>query len=175
MRLNGIIMFGFVCALLLLASPNLVQAQAGAIAGTLTYRERIALPSNAIVTVQVAELPENGAPQVIAEQRFNTNGAQPPFRYTVNYDPARINNDARYTVQANISVDGQARFATGQVFPVITRGAGVNDVNITLASVAGQGQNLPPTSNGTILLLVAGLALSVAALSYVLRKRYGGA
>jgi putative lipoprotein len=155
-------------ALLLLAGPGVASAQSpAAVSGTLTYRERVALPANAIVTVQIAELRAGAAPQVIAEQRFTTNGAQPPFRYTISYDPARINASAQYTIQSNISVDGQARFSTNQVYRVITGGAPVSDVNIVLVS---SGQRLPQTSGGMMPLALALLALVAAAAIFTLRR-----
>lgn len=161
--------FGLMFTLLLLAAPGLASAQGpAAVSGTLTYRERIALPANAIVTVQIAELRTGAAPQVIAEQRFTTNGAQPPFRYTISYDPTRINSSAQYTIQSNISVDGQVRFSTGQVYRVITGGAPVSDVNIVL--VASGQQQLPPTSGGALPLTLAGLAMAAATGVFTLRR-----
>lgn len=155
--------------LLLLAVPGLVSAQSpAAVSGTLTYRDRIALPANAIVTVQIAELRAGVTPPIIAEQRFTTNGAQPPFRYTISYDPARINASAQYTIQSNISVDGQVRFSTNQIYRVITGGAPVSDVNIVLVA---SNQQLPPTSGGMVPLALALLALVTAIAIFTLRRR----
>jgi putative lipoprotein len=164
------VLLGLVFTLLLLFTTGMASAQGtAAVSGTLTYRERVALPANAIVTVQIAELRAGSTPQVIAEQRFTTNGAQPPFRYTIAYDPTRINNSAQYTIQSNISVDGQVRFRTNQVYRVITGGAPVSDVNIILV---GSGQNLPPTSGGALPLALAGLALAAAATLFILRRTF---
>jgi putative lipoprotein len=88
-----------VFALLLLALPAVASAQAAAVSGTLSYRDRTALPANAVVTVQIARVTASGAPEVIAEQRFTTNGAQPPFRYSIAYDASRIDANSTYTVQ----------------------------------------------------------------------------
>jgi putative lipoprotein len=166
------IILGLVFSLVLLSVPGMVSAQStAAVSGTLTYRERIALPANAIVTVQIAELRAGAMPLVIAEQRFTTNGAQPPFRYTIAYDPTRINSSAQYTIQSNISVDGQVRFSTNQVYRVITGGAPVSDVNIMLVA-SGTGPNLPPTSGGALPLTLAGLALVAAAMLFIVRRRF---
>lgn len=159
-----------VFAIMLLAIPGVAGAQgAAAVSGTLTYRERVALPANAVVTVQVARVNATGAPQVVAEQRFTTNGAQPPFRYSLPYDPARIDPNASYTVQANISVGGQLRFTTNTIYPVVTRGAPTQNVNITLVTSG----RLPNTSGGETPLLIAGVALFGALGVYAVRRARG--
>lgn len=156
-------------ALVLLAIPGLASAQGStaAVSGTLTYRDRVAIPANAVVTVQIAEVPTAGRPgAVIAEQRFTTNGAQPPFRYSITYDPARIDNAKQYTVQANITVNGQPRYSSNAVNRVITGGAPVSNVNVVLVATT----RLPPTSGGALPLLIAGLALVAAVTIFVLRR-----
>lgn len=154
--------------LVVLAVPGLASAQQGAaVSGTLTYRDRSTLPANAVVTVQIAEVATAGRPgQVIAEQRFTTNGAQPPFRYSISYDPARIDAARQYTVQANITVGGQPRYSTSSVARVITGGAPVSDVNLVLIATT----RLPPTSAGTLPLLIAGLALAAALAAFAVRR-----
>lgn len=161
--------FALLFAVVLIALPGLASAQTmpSAISGTLTYLDRTLLPANAVVTVQIAEVPSAGsAGQVIAEQRFTTNGAQPPFRYSVTFDPARIDQSRAYTVQANITVGGQTRYTTNRVYRVITGGAPVNDVNITLVASG----RLPNTSGGALPLLIGGMALLAALAVFMVRR-----
>lgn len=69
-------------AVALIAIPGLAAAQTtpAAVSGTLSLRERVALPGNAVVTVQIAEVAAAGRTgALIAEQRFTTNNAQPPL------------------------------------------------------------------------------------------------
>lgn len=155
-----------VFAMLLLALPGQASAQAAAVSGTLGIRDRIALPANAVVTVQIARVTASGTPDVIAEQRFTTNGAQPPFRYSIAYDPARVDANSTYTVQANISVGGQVRYTTNSLYPVITRGNPNQNVNITLA---GAGR-LPNTSGGATPLMLAGVAMLGALGLFAVRR-----
>ncbi len=155
-------------AIVLTAIPGLAAAQStpAAVSGTLSLRERVALPGNAVVTVQIAEVAAAGRTgALIAEQRFTTNNAQPPFRYTVTYDPARIDPNRLYTVQANISVGGQVRFTTNQVYRVITGGTPVSDVNIVLVGV-----RLPNGNAGAAPLLIAGMALLAAMAVFATRR-----
>ncbi len=158
----------FLAALVLLSIPGFVSAQgATAVSGTLTYRDRVAIPANAVVTVQIAEVPTAGrAGLVIAEQRFTTNNAQPPFRYSIPYDAARIDAAKQYTVQSNISVGGQVRYTTNTVYRVISQGAPVIDVNLVLAGTT----RLPTTSDGSLPLLITGLALFAAVAVFTLRR-----
>lgn len=159
--------FALVFAVVLLAIPGLASAQgAAAVSGTLTYRERATLPANAVVTVQVARVVANRAPEVVAEQRFTTNGAQPPFRYSIPYDTTRIDANSQYTVQSNISVGGQIRYTTNTLYPVITRGAPTQNVNMTLVSSG----RLPNTSGGASPLLIAGGALLAALAVFAVRR-----
>lgn len=159
---------GLVASLLLLMIPGPASAQgSAALSGILNCQEQLTLPVNAIVTVQIAELRGGAPPQVVAEQRFTTNGAQPPFRYTIAYDPGRINTSAQYTLQSNISVDGQVRFTTNQVYQVITRGAPTSDVNILLVAT---GTRLPQTGGGGFLLMLSALLLLSGLVIFVLRR-----
>jgi putative lipoprotein len=155
-------------AVMLLSIPGLAQAQGtAAVSGTLTYRDRSVLPANAVVTVQIAEVGSGGRPgTVVAEQRFTTNGAQPPFRYSITYDPARIDAAKQYTTQANITVNGQSRYTTNSIYRVITGGAPVSDVNMVLV-LSGR---LPNTSGGALPLLIAGAALLGAVAVFTLRR-----
>ncbi|MCS6882598.1 MAG: YbaY family lipoprotein [Oscillochloridaceae bacterium] len=164
LRLAFVVLFAI--AFLALPGPAAAQTAPAAVSGTLSLLERVALPGNAVVTVQIAEVATAGRPgALIAEQRFTTNNAQPPFRYTVTYDPARIDPNRAYTVQANISFGGQIRYTTNRVYRVITGGAPVSDVNIVLVS-----SRLPPTTGGRLPLLIAGLALLGAVAVFAARR-----
>ncbi|HMQ33380.1 MAG TPA: YbaY family lipoprotein [Chloroflexaceae bacterium] len=155
--------------LVLLAVPALASAQQtpAAVSGTLSTRDRAAIPANAVVTVQIAQVATAGQPgQVIAEQRFTTNGAQPPYRYSITYDPGRVDAARQYTAQANITVNGQPRYSTNTIYRVITGGAPVTNVNMNLVGTT----RLPPTSAGTLPLLVAGTALLAAVGVFAFRR-----
>jgi putative lipoprotein len=163
--IRGIWMLAF--AVVLLALPGLAGAQASAaVTGTLTYRDRVALPTNAMATVQIARVYTDRSPEIIAEQTFTTNGAQPPFTYSIAYDPARIDQNASYTVQSTIKVGDQVRYSTNTIVPVITRGNPTQNVAMTLVATG----NLPNTSGGAWPLTLAGLALLAALGVFAVRR-----
>ncbi|HLO40251.1 MAG TPA: YbaY family lipoprotein [Phycisphaerales bacterium] len=96
----------------------------GHVKGTVTFRERIMLPPECTVIIQLIDASTPDAkPQIIGEQRFLTAGKAPPYTFNVLYDPAKINPQATYKVRAEISLRGTQRFTTPSPLPVITQGA----------------------------------------------------
>lgn len=79
--------------------------------GTATYRERIALPSDSRLIVEISDVSLMDAPSVtIAQNQISTAGQQVPISFTVSYDRARIQPGRRYSVSARI-LDGRGQLA----------------------------------------------------------------
>lgn len=104
------------------ASTASAPAAKGQVTGTVLYRERIMLPPTATVTVSLADTSLMDAPAKVIDTQVLTGGS-PPYKFTLNYDPAQIVANHTYTVSARIEVDGKLRFITDTHTPVITRGA----------------------------------------------------
>jgi putative lipoprotein len=99
-------------------------AAANLVTGTVGYRERIMLPPSAVVKVQLVDVSRADAPaMVIGEQSFDIGGKGAPYQFMIAYDPAKIEANHTYAVQARIEVGGKLRFISDQRYPVITRGA----------------------------------------------------
>lgn len=112
------------------------QSKIDNIIGTIAYRERIALPDDAVITVTLQDISLADAPaKVIAKHRFESNGAQVPFEFDLAYDTQKIEARHRYSVSARIEVDGQLRFITDTVYPVITDDAHTESVALRLVGV----------------------------------------
>jgi uncharacterized lipoprotein YbaY len=156
---------------MLLAMPAAALAQnTSSVTGTVNLRPPIALPSNAQVTVQLADTSRQGAPaQVLAQQSFSANGAQAPFPFLLQYDKGQITTSGIYIVQGNIKVNGQLRYTTTSAFRVITQGSPTT-IAITMDAVGA----LPNTAGGTNLLLGALLLLVLLGLTRLLRTRMLG-
>lgn len=79
------------------------------LSGTALYRERIALPADAHLTVRISDvsLMDVAAP-VITETVIATEGRQVPLAFSLDYDPAHIDPRGRYAVSARIT-DGAGR------------------------------------------------------------------
>ena len=107
--------------------------------GTVTYRERIALPPTAVIKVQLVDVSRADAPAIVlGEQVTHAAGKQVPFAFEIPFDPARIEANHSYAVQARIEQDGKLRFISDRHYAVITRGAPTH-VDIVLRSVGASG------------------------------------
>jgi uncharacterized lipoprotein YbaY len=107
------------------------------VTGTVTYLPRLALPSNAVVEVTLAEVSRADAPAIIvASQTIATEGRQVPIPFQLPYDPEQIEAHLTYVVQARILVDGQLRFISTRRFPVLTQGHG-QEIEVMVDPVGG--------------------------------------
>ena len=124
----------------------------GVLTGTVTYLQRIALPPNAVIDVQLQDVSLQDAPAtVIASERYIAAGRQAPFPYELTYDPAGIDPKRTYAIAARITVDGKLRWINTQHHPVLTGGAPATDVEIIVESVGGSaGMKTLSDLNGTV-------------------------
>jgi putative lipoprotein len=105
------------------------------VTGTLAYLQRIALPPDCDVTVQLRDVSRaDAAASVLAEQRFTTR-SQVPLPFELAVDPRRIDPRMRYAVAARIERGGKLLFITDKVYPVLTQGHG-NRVDLILHMVS---------------------------------------
>lgn len=95
------------------------------VTGTITWRERIALPPDAEITVRLQDVSRMDAPAVVlAEQRFTAGARQPPYPFDLIVEAARIDPRMRYTVSARVEHQGRLLFINDTSYPVLTQGAG---------------------------------------------------
>jgi uncharacterized lipoprotein YbaY len=93
------------------------------VTGTVTYLQRIALPTNAVIQVQLADVSQADAPaKVIAEESINLGQRQVPVPFTLDVDSAKIDPKHTYAVRAKITVGGELRFISDRSYPVLTQG-----------------------------------------------------
>ena len=106
-----------------LAAMGCARAEAPAIRGTATYRERMALPPGAVLAVALQDISRADAPaETLAEARIPIEG-QVPVGFTLPYDPARILPHHSYAVRGTIELEGRVIFRPDTIHPVLTRGA----------------------------------------------------
>lgn len=114
---------------------------AAAVTGTVGKLDRSALPPTAVVTVRLQDTSRADAPAVnIAEQVIPLNGQQLPVPFTLSYDPAKIDQRFTYTVRATIEDGGRLLYTSTQAYPVITRGAPTNGVEIMVQQAPAAAQ-----------------------------------
>jgi putative lipoprotein len=109
-----------------------------AVKGTATYRERMALPRDAVLEATLEDVSgADAAADVIGQTRVEDPG-NPPIRFEIRYDPSRIDPSRRYAVRARIMVGGKPFFTTDQHYPVLTAGKG-NEVKLLLRRAVASG------------------------------------
>ena len=107
------VFFG-VSALSLAACATTPAEQPVTVTGSITYRERIALPPTAQVEITLADVSLADAPSTtIAQQAFTADGRQVPFAFTLTVDQRRLDPRHSYAVSARISdASGRLMFIT---------------------------------------------------------------
>jgi uncharacterized lipoprotein YbaY len=95
----------------------------GSLTGTVSYRQRMALPPDAVLLVHLQDiyLPDAPSP-FIAEFKTTLGGRQMPVPFTLKYDPAKIDPNHPYVVEASILVHDQLRFTNDTAYFVLTQG-----------------------------------------------------
>ncbi len=107
------------------------------VTGTVTYRERIALPPDAVITVTLLDVSrQDVAGTVIATTEFSAAGQQVPFSFTLEYDPQQIVATGTYGVRGDIYVGDAIWFGTDTAYHVITQG-NPNQVELVLTRAIG--------------------------------------
>jgi putative lipoprotein len=128
-----------------------VQAAQGVLAGTVTYRERMALPPDATIDVRLEDVSRADAPAtVLAEQRIAAEGRQVPIPFELRYPPERIEPNRAYGVRAEIRAPGgELMFTTATHHGVLQGGAALSGtVEILVRRASGDGA--AAASDGTI-------------------------
>jgi heat shock protein HslJ len=78
--------------------------------GTAAYRERMALPPDAVLEATLEDITRGDAPaEVLGRVRIERPG-NPPIPFEISYDPSRIDPSRRYAVRARILAGEQLLF-----------------------------------------------------------------
>ncbi len=116
------------------------------IEGTAAYRERIALPPNAVFEAVLEDVSIADAKATEIARTSIARSSSPPIRFSIAFDPAKIDARRAYAVRGRILVEGKLWFASDTAHPVLTRGSG-HSVDMLLKRVtdatAPQSQSAP--------------------------------
>lgn len=120
--------------------------------GTVSYRERIAMPPGAVLEVSLVDVSRADASATVVGNVVLDNPGNVPVAFEIPYDASAIDQRRSYTVRARILVDGQPRWASATAHPVLTQG---NDdqVDIMLTATgegAGAGGGAGAGANATL-------------------------
>lgn len=150
-RMLGRMLLGIACASALAACTHVPAPPASALqetrylTGTASFRERIALPPQAVFEATLIDVSRAGAAaQVLGRERVQP-VAGPVIPFRIAYDAAAIDPRLRYSVRATITVDNQLWFTTDQAAPVLTQG-GAHKATLRMRMVRRTPGVVPATS-----------------------------
>ena len=92
------------------------------VTGTVTYRQRIALPPGAVVEVSLLDVSRADNRGLVIDKHEIHPTTQVPIPFTLKYDPAQIDEMHSYAVQGRIMLDGKIWFTSTKRYAVITQG-----------------------------------------------------
>lgn len=107
------------------------------ITGSVTYRERIALPNNASVVVRLIDY-SRATPVEIARTTVKTAGRQVPVPFSLTYNPEPVTSEGLYGINADIVIDGSVRYTSPEPQYAITRGYPIRDIEIIVRQQSGK-------------------------------------
>jgi uncharacterized lipoprotein YbaY/heat shock protein HslJ len=119
--------------------------QTKTVTGTAMYRERIALPAHAVFEATLEDVSGTDSPAIVIGRTRLDKPGQPPFRFSIDYDPARVTENHSYVLRARITVDDKLMFSTDQSYPVLTKGQG----NEVAMMIMRRGGSSPGGQTGT--------------------------
>jgi putative lipoprotein len=140
-------------------------ALSGVVTGSVGYRERIALPPDAVLQIALLDVSRmDVAATVIAEKTIVPEG-QVPIPFDLAYDTGRIDARLVYAVRATIRLGDNSLFVTDTHYPVLTRGHGESVDLVLVRSGGGTAAVADAELSGTRWLLrtLGGEAVEIAA------------
>lgn len=129
------------------------ETEKSEISGQAFYVERIAAPANARLEVVLEDISRAGADAVRIAKLTIEDAGQPPYPFTIQYDPADINPAHSYRVAARLYQGDEMLFISDQIHQVITRGF-PSSVSVRMRQVQAAQEHplgpLPATFFGTL-------------------------
>ncbi len=100
------------------ASKTPVTGSGPVIFGTVNYRERIALDSDAVLTVRLLDVTSADAPAVVLADKSMSSPGNPPIAFELPYPVRSVQEGRKITLEARIEVAGKLRFYSMTTHPV---------------------------------------------------------
>lgn len=103
----------------LMNMPIQLDPRHQAISGTVAYRDRAALPRDAVLNVELREVLSYGNSRPITLTRQSYTAARQPIQFELDYDPTQIDARRNYVLHANITSGGRQIYSMRQDVPVL--------------------------------------------------------
>lgn len=127
------------CVALAGCATNTPSNQA-VVTGESSYLERIAVPHGTRFEAVLEDVSLADAAAVRIGQSVIENAGQPPYRFSIAYDPSQIIANHSYAVRTSLRIDDRLLFISTTNTPVITRDNPV-DVRILMQKISSP--NMP--------------------------------
>ena len=139
LRLVSVALAPALLALLAIACAQPASKRVPAnLTGTITYRERIALPPSARVEVQLVDASDENVSAPLVAERLIDEPGQVPIAFSLAYDPASIRSSHTYALRVRIRVGEDVWFASPFGLRVLTAG-NPTQVEVELERVSAGG------------------------------------
>lgn len=113
-----------------------VLQEEAVVKGSIFIRDQALLPENGMVTVVLEDISLADSPaEVVSEQTFSASGMHIPFDFELKFDPNKIKQTRQYNVRVRVEVEGQLRFTTDKIYPLIMDDDNTREINIELIGV----------------------------------------
>src|SRR5688572_22549574 len=135
MRIAAVV---WMVAFLASAAPS---ARAGVLSGDVFYRERVALPPNAVLEISLVDVTRpGGLGELVASMQVRPN-RQVPIPFEIRYGDDDVDPRRSYAVRANILAGGRLLFVNARPQRVLTHGhpSSVHILMAAVVSVAASG------------------------------------
>lgn len=127
-------MSSLICCVWVLIASAVAPACAGVLSGEVFYRERVALPANAVLEVSLVDVTRpGGLGDLVAAVQVRPN-RQVPIPFEIRYGADDVDPRRSYAVRANILAEGRLLFVNARPQRVLTQG-NPNSVRILMAAV----------------------------------------
>lgn len=113
------------------------------VSGTVTYLQRVLMPPDATVRVQILDVSRQDAiADILGGVEYTTGGKQPPYEFEIRIPREQVDEKATIVVRARIEDSTGLRFISNEHTPVLTNGA-PSTVEMVLVGVQRAGDAAP--------------------------------
>lgn len=102
---------------------SVLEDNTSVVTGSIVYRDRMALPDDARITVSLSDVSLADAPaKILSSVTFDAEGKQVPIMYKVPYTVDQVRAADRIAITATITIDGKLVYTTTTMHEVLTHG-----------------------------------------------------
>ena len=117
-------------------SANVSTTGSAEVKGVASYRERMALPPDATFEVTLEDVSRADAPAQVIGRALIDPAGQPPFRFTIQYDPSQLQPGGKYGLRARVTRGGELMFSTDRHYDMPPSGTQIDMMLVRAAPAA---------------------------------------